>query len=59
MKIIRDNSVSIDSVATSETSFTLSIKESDLSTKLKDELYKLNDKFTITIDVNVTKISIV
>lgn len=59
IKIIRDNSVSIDSVATSETSFTLSIKESDLSTKLKDELYKLDDKFIVTIDVNVTKISIV
>jgi aspartokinase len=59
MKIISNNSVSIDSVATSETSFTLSIKENDLTQKLKDELYKLNDKFTITIDVNVTKISIV
>jgi aspartokinase len=59
IKIIRDNSVSIDSVATSETSFTLSLKESDFTTKIKNELYELDNNFSITIDTKVTKISIV
>ncbi len=59
IKIIRDNLVSIDSVATSETSFTISLKESDFTTKIKNELYKLDNKSSITIDNNVTKISIV
>ena len=59
IKILSNNSIIIDAVATSETSFTLSIKETDLSKEILNELFSLSNKFKISIDKDVTKISII
>lgn len=59
IKILSNNSVVIDAVATSETSFTLSIKENDLTKEILNELFSLSNKFKISIDKDVTKISII
>ncbi len=59
IKILSNNSIIIDAVATSETSFTLSIKETDLTKEILNKLFSLNNQFKISIDKDVTKISII
>ncbi|MDD5769931.1 MAG: aspartate kinase [Candidatus Gracilibacteria bacterium] len=59
MELLKNLKISIDAVATSETSFTISIKQKDFSDSLVLELENLKNRFTIKIDEDVTKISIV
>jgi len=58
-KIFKNNHISIDTIATSETSFTVSIKERNLSDAFLEQLNYLKENFSINFNNDVTKISIV
>ncbi|MDD3793740.1 MAG: aspartate kinase [Candidatus Gracilibacteria bacterium] len=59
VKILYDEKISIDAIATTETSFSISIKSKSFSKELSEKFFGLHEHFQINIYENVTKISFV
>lgn len=59
VKILNDAKISLDALATTETSFSISIKSKLFTNELKDKLTNFNENFKVNIYENITKISIV
>ncbi|NDK07782.1 aspartate kinase [Candidatus Gracilibacteria bacterium] len=59
VKILNDAKISLDALATTETSFSISLKSKLFTKELKEKLINFNENFKVNIYENVTKISIV
>lgn len=59
VKILNDAKISLDALATTETSFSISLKSKLFTSELKEKLINFNENFKVNIYENVTKISIV
>lgn len=57
--ILNDEKISIDSIATTETSFSITIKSKYYSKELYDKFSHLKENFEINIFKNITKVSFV
>jgi len=59
LKIFKKNKVSIDTIATTETSFSISMRKKYCKKALIEELNNLEKSFTLKIYKNISKISII
>ncbi len=59
VKVFRDLKISLDTIATTETSFTLSLRKKDYTEKLIEELEKIKEFFSLEILENIAKISLI
>lgn len=59
VKVFRDLKISLDTIATTETSFTLSLRKKDYTEKLIEELEKIKEFFFLEILENIAKISLI
>lgn len=59
VKILNDEKISLDALATTETSFSISIKSKLFNETLKQKLLHFNEDFQVNIYENITKISFV
>lgn len=59
VKILNDEKISLDALATTETSFSISIKSKVFNDTLKQKLLHFNEDFQVNIYENITKISFV
>jgi len=59
VKILNDEKISLDALATTETSFSISIKSKFFDKRLREKFLNINDNFKVEIYENITKVSIV
>ncbi|MDD3303051.1 MAG: aspartate kinase [Candidatus Gracilibacteria bacterium] len=59
VKILNDEKISLDALATTETSFSISIKSKFFDERLRKKFLNINDNFKVEIYENITKVSIV
>jgi aspartokinase len=59
VKVFSSLKISLDAIATTETSFSLSLRKKDYTEKLLEELEKIKEFFHLEVFENITKISLI